>query len=585
MLKAFRSSASAAFFFRSLRASCEGGGETDRGVLRFAAATLVQATAHGALAASAGLLGQTLANQQFGVVRRFVDSPGSDFPPLLLCFVGFAAAVVKTAAGSVAVYEQKRLSFRVGDAVRREVADAILEVGAASRSAADTHAAIAVRLRDVERGVDEGVLALLRAAANLIPLAAVLIALSSRLAVASFALLAPFAGLLGLLRRRLRGAHGRASHLAEQLHADVDELVRHLDLWRTYGAAAQIRAAITAAGAQAGRAAARAEAARAALSGGNEALAALALLIAVGLVESGRLTLDRGPLVAFAAVFFLMYRPLRDLGDSRTALERGAHAMEALDRVRADVASAGGGTRLHTPLSMLGTDRWALETLRVEDLTVVRGAHATPATRLEAHPGEIVAVVGPTGAGKTSLLRALLGLEHEMRGRVWYGSHDLGAAGVGPQERPFAWVPQEPAIVAGTLAENIALGAASSDAGEEAARSALAALGADGLAGRVVERVSAGGPELSGGERQWVALARSLASGLPVLLLDEPTSGLDPSSQERVLGALSALRGKRTVVLVTHRAEPLVIADRVHQVGVTEHVFRAGSSGRPRGAS
>jgi ABC-type bacteriocin/lantibiotic exporter with double-glycine peptidase domain len=84
--------------------------------------------------------------------------------------------------------------------------------------------------------------------------------------------------------------------------------------------------------------------------------------------------------------------------------------------------------------------------------------------------------------------------------------------------------------------------------------------------------LAAGGPELSGGERQWVAIARALATGLPVLLLDEPTSGLDPASQQRVLEALAAVRGKRTVLLVTHRPEPLAIADRVIRLGETEHV-------------
>jgi ABC-type bacteriocin/lantibiotic exporter with double-glycine peptidase domain len=478
------------------------------------------------------------------------------------------------------MYEQKRLAFRVGDAARRRIAEAILRGGQASRSAAHTHAAMAVRLREVERGADEGVLAALRAVANLVPLAGLLIVLSSRLALASFAILAPFALILGRARRRLRAAHGRASRLAEQLHAGVDELVRHLDLWRTYGATARIRRALATAGAEAGLAAARADAAKAAISGGNEVLAALALLVAVALVERGALALDRGPLVAYAAVFFLMYRPLRDLGDARIAVERGAHALEDLDRVRADVESA---TDVHSSVSTPRTGAWGVEPRTVRGLSVVHGDHATPPTSLDARPGEIVALVGPTGAGKTSLLRALLGLERHVRGTVRYGDLDLGAAGVGPTERPFAWVPQEPAIVAGTLGENIALGAPESAPGADLAREALVTLGAGSLAGRDGEPLAAGGPELSGGERQWVAIARALASGLPVLLLDEPTSGLDPASQQRVLDALAAVRGKRTIVLVTHRPEPLAIADRVIRLGEAEHVSRAGSAGEAAG--
>lgn len=573
MPKAIGSSASPAFFFRALRASVRSepeGRAGRRSAAAFAAATLVQAAAHGALALSAGLLGQALVHRQFGAASAFVDSLGLDFSPLRLCLLGFAAAVVKTAAGSLAMYEQKRLTFRVGDSARKSVAEAILRAGSAS-PATHANAVIAVRLREVERGVDEGILAALRATAHLLPLAAVLIVLSSRLALASFAVLAPFVFLLGLARRRLRSAHGRASRLAEQLHASVDELVRHLDLWRTYGAAAQVQRALAQAGAQAGRAAAQADAARIAISGGNEVLAALALLAVVALAERGVLELGRGPLVAFAAVFFLMYRPLRDLGEARTYIERGAHALEDLDRVQADVEGDTAGSTVSIPR----TDPWALEVLAVRDLSVVRGDHATPPTTLDALPGEIVALVGATGAGKTSLLRALLGLERRTRGTICYGDRDLTAASVGPTQRPFAWVPQEPAIVAGTLAENIALAAPDPAPASAVAREALAAIGARSLLGRVDDLLAAGGPELSGGERQWVAIARALASGLPVLLLDEPTSGLDAASQRRVLDALVAVRGTRTVLLVTHRPEPLVIADRVIRLGDGEHVSRA----------
>ena len=109
----------------------------------------------------------------------------------------------------------------------------------------------------------------------------------------------------------------------------------------------------------------------------------------------------------------------------------------------------------------------------------------------------------------------------------------------------------------------MALGASEEASPSEVARAALTTIGAHGLVTRLDETLSAGGPELSGGERQWIAIARALATGLPVLLLDEPTSGLDAEAQQRVLEALAALRGRRTVVLVTHRPEPLGIADRV----------------------
>ncbi len=150
-------------------------------------------------------------------------------------------------------------------------------------------------------------------------------------------MLAPFALALGRARRRLRLTHAAASRLAEQLHANLDELVRHLDLWRTYGAAARVRRALDISGEQAGLAVARADSARALISGANEVLAAGALLAVIVVVERGGLALGQGPLVAFATVFFLMYRPLRDLGDARFAVERGAQALAELDEIRSDL--------------------------------------------------------------------------------------------------------------------------------------------------------------------------------------------------------------------------------------------------------
>ena len=134
-------------------------------------------------------------------------------------------------------------------------------------------------------------------------------------------------------------------------------------------------------------------------------------------------------------------------------------------------------------------------------------------------------------------------------------------AGVGPGARPFAWVPQDAPIVGDTLAINVGLGRADDDAAIPDPAPVLAQLGNEALGASLGDEVLGTVRPLSGGERQWIAVARALATGLPVLLLDEPTSALDGASQARLLEAIARLRGERTVILVTHRPEPLAIAD------------------------
>jgi ABC-type transport system involved in cytochrome bd biosynthesis fused ATPase/permease subunit len=267
-------------------------------------------------------------------------------------------------------------------------------------------------------------------------------------------------------------------------------------------------------------------------------------------------------LLSFTVAFFLAYRPIRDLTEARFAWLRGQVAFEELE----ELAPSGGAaadahpSRAVPPVASFAGGAWSLAALDLRGLELMRGG--APPVTLSIAPGQIVAVLGPTGAGKTTLLRTLLGLEASRGGRIEYAGASLEFAPAGPAARPFAWVPQDAPLLADTLAANVALGAPAD------ARSALTPLGAEHLVDSLGdERLGAGGRSVSGGERQWIALARAIASRQPILLLDEPTSGLDPQSQAQVLDAISRLRGERSVLLVTHRPEPLAIADHVVRLG------------------
>jgi ABC-type transport system involved in cytochrome bd biosynthesis fused ATPase/permease subunit len=169
---------------------------------------------------------------------------------------------------------------------------------------------------------------------------------------------------------------------------------------------------------------------------------------------------------------------------------------------------------------------------------------------------------------------------------VRYGDAVITAAPPGLGHRPFAWVPQDSAMLADTVEANVQLGRVDHDAGDRSVADLLRELGGESLIERCgatdAPKLGPGGVVVSGGERQWIAFARALATSQPVLVLDEPTSGLDGRSQERTLEAIARLRGARSVLLVTHRAEPLALAHTVVRFAGGEVSVEAGPRQRER---
>jgi ABC-type transport system involved in cytochrome bd biosynthesis fused ATPase/permease subunit len=247
---------------------------------------------------------------------------------------------------------------------------------------------------------------------------------------------------------------------------------------------------------------------------------------------------------------------------------------------RGELALAG-LNELHPPAAAPDTEtehpktEWALADLEVERLLLRHGVSAPVSFVVPA--GELVAIVGPTGEGKTTLLRTLLGLEPARGGVVRYDGVPL-PAGPGFAYRPFAWVPQDAALLNDTLAANVWLGKGDAPDDPATLRTLLARLGGTALlVSTEGKKLGPGGLVASGGERQRIALARALATSQPVLIVDEPTSGLDGASQASVLDAIAELRGKRSVVFVTHRPEPLALAHTIVRFDGTEVRVEAGA--------
>ena len=180
-------------------------------------------------------------------------------------------------------------------------------------------------------------------------------------------------------------------------------------------------------------------------------------------------------------------------------------------------------------------------------------------------PGQMVAFLGPSGTGKSTLLNLLPRFYDPTEGSVQLDGFDLRDLKVADVRKHMALVTQGSPLFPGTIAENIVYGCAEATLEEirEAAEESGAAEFIEALPERYDTLVSEGAQNLSGGQRQRLAIARALATKAPILILDEPTSSLDLKYEQWVIETLQRLRRKRTIILVTHRLETAVDCDRI----------------------
>ncbi|MFE9688897.1 thiol reductant ABC exporter subunit CydD [Micromonospora sp. NPDC005806] len=290
------------------------------------------------------------------------------------------------------------------------------------------------------------------------------------------------------------------------------------------------------------------------------------LSVALVAVPVGIRLLGGGITLSTALLVLLLtpeaYLPLRAAGSRFHASMEGLTALDEAFTLSAgpDVAAAAGARR--PAPDGHGEIRFEGVTVEYERTTALRDVTLT------IRPGERVAVIGPSGAGKSTLLGLLLGFVSPTAGRVIVDGVDLAEVDLDAWRRQLAWVPQRAHLFAGSLADNIRLGApdtpdaALARAVTDAALDEVVAALPDGLATTLGER----GHGLSSGQRQRVALARAFLRDAPVVLLDEPTARLDTASEAIVLAATRQLVAGRTALLVAHRPALLEDADRILRV-------------------
>jgi len=289
-------------------------------------------------------------------------------------------------------------------------------------------------------------------------------------------------------------------------------------------------------------------------------LGGTALVLAVGGLHVLDGTLTVGSLLVVVAYLAAVYNPLSSIAHTTGSLQQ---ALASARRVREIFALT--PEDLNAPGSLDASSVTGKIQFEQVGFAYDDSRPILQDVTFEAHPGELVALVGLTGAGKTTLARLIPRFFEPTSGRVLIDGIDAGRYSLRSLRQRIALVPQEPMLVQGTIADNIRYGRpeATDAEVEEVGRAAHVHPFVSRLPNGYQTAVAEAGATLSGGERQRLGIARALLKNAPILILDEPTSSLDAISEEAVFDALRRLREGRTTLVIAHRLSTIRDANRI----------------------
>jgi ATP-binding cassette, subfamily B, bacterial len=302
--------------------------------------------------------------------------------------------------------------------------------------------------------------------------------------------------------------------------------------------------------------------------------AGTALVLGLGAfhVIRGRLTV--GELLVLMTYIAAVYAPLQTISSTLTSLQNDMislrMATNLLDR-QPEVVESPNAHRLQRARGRVRYENVGFAYTGRED--TLRDAS------FEVEPGQKVGIVGPTGAGKTTLVSLLPRFYDPQDGRISIDGRDIREISLESLRRNVSFVHQEPMLFSGTVAHNILYGRIEAEMDDlvAAAEAANARSFIEALPQGYETTLGEGGPQLSGGERQRIAIARAFLKDAPILVLDEPTASVDLRTESGILDALDRLVEGRTTFVIAHRLSTL---RNVDSVIVLEH-GRIVESGRP----
>jgi ABC-type multidrug transport system fused ATPase/permease subunit len=294
----------------------------------------------------------------------------------------------------------------------------------------------------------------------------------------------------------------------------------------------------------------------------TEAVAATGgfVVLAVGAYEMYSDALTVGTLIAFLGSVGSLYSPISSLARSPGRFQRSAVGAQRIVELL-DAPSL--VTERHDAIPLTAV-RGVLEFFGV-CFAYPSGPEALRGVSFRIDAGETVAVVGPNGSGKTTLVQLALRLYDPSEGLVSIDGMDLRGVTLESLRRSVAVVFQEPSVLRGNISETIRYGQpdASNEMFISTAKAAHVHEFATGLPRGYGTPIGPRGSWLSGGQRQRLALARALLRDSPILLLDEATASIDSEAEQLIQEAVSRFRGKRTIMVVSHRLSTVLRADRI----------------------
>jgi subfamily B ATP-binding cassette protein MsbA len=286
----------------------------------------------------------------------------------------------------------------------------------------------------------------------------------------------------------------------------------------------------------------------------------LAIVVYVALHQSAGNETTVGDFVSFITAMLLLLAPLKHLADINAPLQRGLAAAESVFRLLDEAPEVDAGTMA------LGRARGEIEFAAIGLRYPGAERDALTAIDLQIRPGETVALVGPSGGGKTSLVNLVPRFYHAGSGQIRIDGQNIETLTLESLRSNIAHVGQDVFLFDDTVAANIAYGGkrdATRGEIEAAARAAHALEFIENMPQGFDTVIGENGARLSGGQRQRIAIARAILKDAPILILDEATSALDSESERAVQDALETLMTGRTTLVIAHRLSTVEHANRI----------------------